>query len=97
MGYTDNKVLRSDEGIKLGLSYGKVFGTILGDIGGITLGLDVGTDLVSLDGSFDGYNYRKLEAIFLWALMGSTGGKVLGSNKIIKLGFSGFKFIGAVL
>ena len=48
--YTDGKVLGSDEGIKLGLSFGKVIGTILGNVYGITLRIDVGTDLGSLYG-----------------------------------------------
>ena len=43
LGFTDGKVLGSDEGIKLGLSDVKVLGTILANVDGIILGLDVGT------------------------------------------------------
>ena len=46
-GYTDGKVLGSDEGIKLRSNYGKVLGTILGDVYGVKLGVDVGIELVS--------------------------------------------------
>ena len=35
--YTDGKVLRSDEGIKLGLSVGEVLGAKFENIDGITL------------------------------------------------------------
>ena len=42
-----------------------MIGTILGNECGITLGLDVGTYLDSLDGSFDGSNYNKLELLLL--------------------------------
>ena len=61
LGYTDGKVLGSDEGTKLGLYGDKVRGTILVDVDGITLVLDVGIVLVYLDGSFDGSNDVKLE------------------------------------
>ena len=49
----------------MGLSYDKVFWTILCDVVVITLGVDIGTDLVSLDGSFKGYNYGNLAILFL--------------------------------
>ena len=55
---TDDKVLGSNEYIKLRSNYGKVLGNILVNVGGITLGIDVGTELgyfyVSLYGSNDG-------------------------------------------
>ena len=60
MGYTDGKVLGSDEGIKLVLFYGEVIDTILVNIDGITLGIDVGTELGYLYGSFDGSNDGKI-------------------------------------
>ena len=65
VGYTYGKMLGSDEGIKLGISDSEVLGTILLNVDEITLGHDVGTELVSLDGSFDGYNDGKLETVFL--------------------------------
>ena len=65
MGSTDDKVLGSDEGIKLGLFYSKVFDTILGNVDKITLGLDVGPDLGYLDRSFDCSNDGKLEGLLL--------------------------------
>ena len=43
LGSTDNKVLGSDEGIKLGSSGGKLLVIIPVNVDGITLGLDVGT------------------------------------------------------
>ena len=61
---TDNKMLGSDEGVKLGLSYSQVLGTILGNVFGITFGVVFGTELGSLDGSFDYSKYGKLE-VFL--------------------------------
>ena len=80
----------SDEGIKLGLSDsdGEVLHTIPVNVDGTTLGIDVGTDLGSLDGSFDGSNYGKLEGLFLGDSLGSTGGKVIGSDEFTKLGLS---------
>ena len=53
LGYTDGKVLRYDEGIKMGSTDGKVLVTILGNLNVITLGIDVGTDLGYLNGYFD--------------------------------------------
>ena len=49
LGYNDNILLLSDEGIKLRLSNGKVLGTVLGNNDIITLGLDDGTDMGYLD------------------------------------------------
>ena len=57
---TDDKVLGSDEGIKLVISDGKVIGTIHGDLYGITLGVEIGTELGYLYGSFHGTNDGKL-------------------------------------
>ena len=71
----------SDKGIKLGSTDGKVLGTVLVNIDGITLVLDIGTELGFLDGSFDGSNDGKLEVLFLGDSMGSTNGKVLGSDE----------------
>ena len=59
--YADGKVLDSDEGIKLVLSYGEVIGTILGNVDGITLVLHYGTKLGFLDVSFDVLNVGKFE------------------------------------
>ena len=56
LGYTDNKMLGSDEGIKLAPNDGKVIGTILGDLDGITLWSDVGIYLGFFDRYFDGSN-----------------------------------------
>ena len=60
MGYTDGKVLRSDEGIKQGSTEDKLLGTIIWNVDRITLGIYVGTELGSLDVSFVGSNYGKL-------------------------------------
>ena len=54
LGYTDCKVLGSDEGIKLGFSDSELLGMTLVDVDVITLGIDVRTELQSLDGLFDG-------------------------------------------
>ena len=54
-----------NEGIKYEISDGKVISTVLGDVYLIKLGIHVGTMLVSLDGSLDGYNYVKIEGLFL--------------------------------
>ena len=43
LGYTDGKVIGSDEGIKLGSTDGKVLCILLGNVYGIKIGLDVGT------------------------------------------------------
>ena len=86
LGSTDDKVIGSDEGIKLVSTDGKLLGTIIGHLYGIKIGLDVGTDMVSLNGSFGGSNYGKLEVLFLVESLGYTGGKLLGSDEGIKLG-----------
>ena len=54
---TDGNVLGSDKDNKLGVTDCKVLGNILEILDGITLGLDIGTELISLDESFDGFNY----------------------------------------
>ena len=82
LGYTDGKVLGSDEGTKLGLYGDKVRGTILVDVDGITLVLDVGIVLVYLDGSFDGYNDGKLEVLLLGGSLGSNDAKVIGQSQV---------------
>ena len=88
LAYTDVKVLGTDEGITLGLSYGKVIGTILVNVYVITFRIDVGTELGSLDVSFDGSNDNMIEELLLGYSQGSTGDKVLGYNEGIKLGLS---------
>ena len=60
LGSTYDRVIGSDEVIKLVLFDGNIIGNILGDVDGITLGIDVGTETIPLDGSFDGYNDVKL-------------------------------------
>ena len=58
-----------------------MIGTIFRNVYGITIGLDVGTELGSLDRSFDGYNYGKLEGLFL--------GELLGSYYVVHVGATG--------
>ena len=65
LGYTDGKVLGSEEGIKLELSCVEVLVIILGHIYGSTLDLDVGTELGSLYISLDGSNDGNLEVFFI--------------------------------
>ena len=62
MGSTDDKVLGSDEVIKVGISDGKVLGDILVYVYIITLDIDAGTELGSLDGS---YGVGNLEGSFM--------------------------------
>ena len=81
VGYTDGKVLGSDEGIKLGSTDGKVFGIILGNVDRITLGIDIGTELGFLYRSFDDSNEGKLEGLFIGDSLGSNDGKVLGYDE----------------
>ena len=85
MGCTDDKVIGSDEGIKLVSTDGKLLVTILGNVYGITLGIDVETDLGSLDGSFDRSNDSNIEGLLLGDSMGCTDGKVLGYNEGIRV------------
>ena len=61
--------------------------TILANVDGITLDIDVGTGPSSLDGLFDGYNYGKLEGLLLVGSLGSTDGKVLGSDEGVWFSF----------
>ena len=97
LGYTDGKVIGSDEGIKLVLSDGKVLVTILANVYGNSLGLDVGTYLGSLDGSFDGSNYGNIDRLLLGDSLGYTDGKVLGFDEFIKLVISDGKVIVTIL
>ena len=94
---TDDKFLCSDEGIKLGSTDGKVLGIILVNVYGITLGLDVATELGFLEEFFDYFNDGNIEALFLGSSLGSSDGKVLGSDEVIKLGFLNGKLIGTIL
>ena len=80
LGSTHGKAIGSDKGIKMGSTAGKVLGIILGDVDVIALRIDFRTELVSLDGSFDGYNYENLENLLLGNSLKSTRGKVLGSD-----------------
>ena len=42
-----------------------MLGTILGNLDRTTLVIDIGTELGSLDGSFDGSNYGRIESLLL--------------------------------
>ena len=53
--------------------------------------------MVSLDGYFDGYNDGKLEGLFIGGSLGSTDGKALGSDEVIKLGSMYRKLIGTII
>ena len=65
-----------------------MFETLLVNVDGITLGIDVGTYLGSLDRSFDGYNYGKLECLLLGDSLGYIDDKVIGCGQVIKLGYT---------
>ena len=97
MGYTDGKVLGSNEGIKLVSTDGKVFGNIFGNLDGITIGIDVGTELGSLDGTSDSFNYEKLEILLLGDRKRSTYCKVLVSDDGINLVSTEGKVLGTLL
>ena len=97
LGYTNGKVIGSDEGIKLGLSCGKLFGNIVVNVDGTTLGIYVGTNLGSLFVSFDGSNDNTFEGLLIWVSLGYPDGKVLGSNEQIKLGYTDGIVLGAIL
>ena len=58
----------------------KVISIILVNVYGITLGIDVGTYISSLYVSFDNSNDVKLECLFIGGSLGSSNGKVLGSD-----------------
>ena len=57
----------------------------------------LGTYLDSLDGSFDGSYDGKIEGLFLRVLLGSTDGKFLDSDEVIKLGSNCGKVILTIL
>ena len=61
LGFTNDKALGSDDGVKLRSTDSKLLSNILGNVDGITLGIDIGTELGFLHGSFDGSNVVKFE------------------------------------
>ena len=63
----------------------------------ITLSIDVRTYLGSLDGSFDGSNYGKLQVLLHGDSLGYNDGKFHGSDEGIKLGFTDVKVLGTIL
>ena len=63
---------------------------------GITLCIDVETELGSLDGSFYGSNYSKLEEFLLGDSLGSTDDIVIVSDEGIELGLSDVKILGNI-
>ena len=63
----------------------------------ITLGLDVGSDMSSLDGSFDGSDYGKLNGLLLGDSMVYTDSKVIVSDGKMQLGLCGGKVIGTII
>ena len=63
-----------------------MLGTLLRNVDGITLDIYVRTELGSLNESFYGSNDDKLELSFIGDSLGSTNGKVIGSDEGIKLG-----------
>ena len=50
-----------------------------------------------LDGSLDGSNYGNIEVLFIGGSMGSSDGKVPGSDEIIKLGLFDGKVLGNII
>ena len=90
-------MLGSNEVIKIELSDDKVIGTIFLNVDGITLGVYDGADMVSLDGSFDGVDYGKLEVLFFGDLLRYNDGKFIGSDEGIKLVIYDGKVLGAIL
>ena len=92
-----DKVLVSDEGIKLRLFEGNLVGTILINLYGSTLGIYVGTDLGSLDEPFDYSNYCNIGGLLRGNSLGYTGGYVIRSFEGIKLGYTDGKLVGAIL
>ena len=78
LGYTDNKLVGTDEVITLISDVGKELGIILEYVPGVTFGLDDKTELGSLSGSFNGSNDGKLEGLLLGDLLGYTDSKVVG-------------------
>ena len=95
--FTNEILVSSDEGIKLGFTYDEVLGTIFRDSDEITPGVDVGTELEYLYGTFDSYNFGKLESLFFWDSLWSTDGKVLGSDEGIKMGSTNGEVLGNIL
>ena len=65
LGFTDGKMLESDEVIILWWYNGKLLGIILGNVDGIFLGLVVETELWYIDVSFDGSNDENLEGLLI--------------------------------
>ena len=78
--FTDDKVLGSNEGLKLVLSDSKLLVTILEYVYGITIELGIGKNLGSLYGSFNCSYDFKIEGLLLGGLLGYIDGKVLGSH-----------------
>ena len=74
-----------------------MFGSILRNVNEITLVLDVGTQLGCCDKLFDGSNNGKLEGLLRGGSLVSTGGKVIGSDKVIQLGLSSVFLLGNIL
>ena len=97
LGYIDDKVIGSDEGIKLGYTDVKSIGVIPWNVYVTTLGIYFGTDLGSLCESFDGSNDVRIEGLLLGDSLGYNYGKVLGSNEDIKLGSTDDKFLGTII
>ena len=94
---TGDKVLGSDEVINLVLYDSKVIFTILRNVDGITLGLDVETQLGYLDVPFDGSNNDNLKELFLGDSLEYNGGKFIGSDEVIKVGYTDGKVLGTIL
>ena len=90
-------MIGSDEFIKLRYTDVKLIGSIFENVDGITLGLDVGTDIGSIDRPFDISNDGKLEGLFIGDSLVFTGGKVLGSDKGIKMGSTDAEVLGVIL
>ena len=76
---------------------GKLIGTILVNVDVITLGIDVGTDLTSSTRSFGCSNHGKLDRFWLRGALRPTGGKVLGSDEVIKIGSTNGNVPGTIL
>ena len=76
---------------------GELIGTVLVNVDGITPGIDVGIEMGSLDVSFGGFNDDKPEVLLLEDSLGSTDGKLLGSDEVIKLGSTDGEVIGTIL
>ena len=70
LGYTDGKLIGSDEVVKLVSTGGKLFVTVFGNVDRITLGIDIETELGSLDGSLDGSNDGNFDGVIAWRLSG---------------------------